>query len=126
MRVLTIGRSADNDVPVADDSVQPRHAELVITEEGRAYLHDCGGNATWRQDGEGAWQAVRQQFIEPDDRLRFGEFVTHLSDLLRRADRPQGLTPRAGQVGAERLVPSALRGRVERDPTTGELIRRRG
>ena len=41
VRTLVIGRSPSADVVIADASLAPHHAELVITDDGRLYLTDC-------------------------------------------------------------------------------------
>ena len=45
MRTLVIGRSPSADVVIADASLAPHHAELVITDDGRLYLTDCATDA---------------------------------------------------------------------------------
>lgn len=126
MRTLVIGRSPFADVVIADASVAPHHAELVLTDDDRLHLTDCGTEAgSWRQASGGDWQAVRQAFVDDAEPLRLGDFRCTAADLLRIAgERPAGrmLGPdRAWEGGpAQRL-----RGRLERDPRTGEIVRRR-
>lgn len=133
MKTLVIGRSPYADVVIADLSVAPHHAELVVTDDGRLHLTDGASEAgTWRQDaaggaGEGGWVRVRQAFVRPDEPLRLGNHRCAAGDLLRAA----GLGPATeGSAATGSTLPgtaptSRLRGRVERDPTTGEIVRRR-
>src|SRR5262245_57015166 len=89
LRTLVIGRSPSADVVIADASVAPHHAELVITDHGRRYLTDCASEGgTWRHGGGGeealGWHPVRQSFVEPDEPLRLGDHRCTANDLLRR------------------------------------------
>jgi hypothetical protein len=128
LRTLVIGRSPSADVVIADASVAPHHAELVIADDGRLYLTDCATDGgTWvRSDGGTAagWQPVRQAFVRPDQPLRLGDHQCTAGDLLRwsrgaPADASAG--GGAWDGGAQRRV----RGPVARDPATGEIVRRR-
>lgn len=128
LRTLVIGRSPSADVVIADVSVAPHHAELVITDDGRLYLTDCATDGgTWiRRPGETAsgWQPVRQGFVHADQPLRLGDHQCTAGDLLRwsrgaPADAAAGGGAWVG--GAQRRV----RGPVSRDPATGEIVRRR-
>ena len=43
------------DVVIADTSVAPHHAELIVTADGRFHLTDCASESgTWRQSADGA------------------------------------------------------------------------
>lgn len=140
-----IGRSSFADVVLADGSVASHHAELVVTDDGRFYLTDCGtATGTWRRVAGAAgsseaadprtsgsqtpplWEPVRQAFVGGEERLRLGEYGCTVRDLL-------GLASERPQPGGERFGPGSpaaaerwrLRGRVERDPRTGEIVRKR-
>ena len=137
MKTYVIGRSAFADIVLPDTSVAPRHAELVRTRDGRFYLTDCcSEGGTWRRDpdgaGDGDWQPLRQAFVDLEETLRFGEQVSRLSDLL--ADRlevplPEGVAADAGGNwpggGAASSSKPRPRGRVERDPLSGEIVHKR-
>lgn len=79
---LTIGRRQDNDIVLTHDSVSRCHAELIVLEQGRAYLTDCGSTGGTRIFRRGTWQAIRQEFIEADERIRFGDYETTIEALL--------------------------------------------
>jgi hypothetical protein len=129
LRTLVIGRSPSADVVIADASVAPHHAELVVTDDGRLYLTDCATEGgTWRQGGgsESApgWHPVRQAFVAPDEPLRLGDHQCTVGDLLRR--RGGAPSDSAGTGGAwDGPERSRVRGPVARDPATGEIVRRR-
>jgi hypothetical protein len=131
LRTLVIGRSPFADVVMADPSVATHHAELVITDDGRLYLTDCGGESgTWRLDapgGEQHWRPVRQAFVAEDEPLKLGEHRCTARELIRTAREggpSEGQSSALQQERLERARPR-LRGRVERDATTGEIVRRR-
>jgi hypothetical protein len=128
LRTLVIGRSPSADVVIADASVAPHHAELVITDDGRLYLTDCATDSgTWTMsDGQSAsgWQPVRQGFVRPDQPLRLGDHECTAGDLLR-SSRGAPADASAGGGASDRAAHRRLRGPVVRDPATGEIVRRR-
>jgi predicted component of type VI protein secretion system len=132
MRTFVIGRSPDADIVLADASVARQHAELVITDDGRFHLTDCGdGDGTWRavamRAGQEVWERTRQSFVAAGQPLRFGSTRVTVQELLARRSpdtREQAASGPAGGGGAGATEPG-LRGPVERDPRTGEIVRRR-
>lgn len=78
-----IGRSGEADVVLEDMSVSRRHAELVAGRDGAWYLTDrASSGGTYRLDAEG-WAPIRQEYVHPGERLRFGSFECTLDHLLR-------------------------------------------
>lgn len=145
MKAFKIGRSSKSDVVVDHASVSRIHAELVATDEGRYYLTDCdSANGTFRRlDSE--WRRIRQEFVAPDEPIALGEYETtprklalSLSVSKRGAFIPEaelevievGLPQSqraliAGEVVVRKTPQDDLpSGKVERDPETGEIIRR--
>jgi len=138
VNTLVIGRSAFADVVIADQSVASHHVEIVVTDDGRLYLTDCGTETgTWRQGGarhrgdNGAehleWRPMRQGFVGPDEPLRLGEHRCTAGDLVGRSRVSNGYAGGGGAAADEGYESQArrLRGRVERDAATGEIVRRR-
>jgi hypothetical protein len=127
LRTLVIGRSPSADVVIADASVAPHHAELVITDDGRLYLTDCATDGgTWvRTEVETAsgWQPVRQEFVRPDQPLRLGDHQCTAGDLLRWSRGAPADASASG--GWDSAAQRRVRGPVARDPVTGEIVRRR-
>lgn len=131
MKTFVIGRSSFADIIIADASVAPHHAELVVTMDGRLHLTDCHSETgTWRagpdgEEGNGrdVWQSIRQDFVRADERLRLGDHVCTARDLLHAVINRQ--------TGGEHVIagrtdrPDRPRGRVERDARTGEIVRKR-
>ena len=136
MMTYVIGRSAFADIVVADDSVAPRHAELVVTDDGRFHITDCAtASGTWRQSGsnragdardEPPWEPVRQAFVSQGEPLRFGGYLCTLRDLLQtvRAERTVSQDGRSAPAASPDR-PQRHKGRVERDAKTGEIVRAR-
>ena len=126
MRTLVIGRSPSADVVIADASLAPHHAELVLTDDGRLHLTDCATESgTWRQSdehGASGWQPVRQAFVARNEPLRLGDHRCTANDLLRQRGGAPFETSGSGWDAAAR---SRMRGPVVRDPATGEIVRRR-
>lgn len=127
MRTLLIGRSHAADIVIAEAGVAARHAELVLTDDGRHHLTDCASGAgTWRRPAatgaEGAWRPLRQGFVRLDDDVRFGGHRCTVADLLATAG---AAAPSEGGEAPGQDHHHRPRGPVERDPVTGEIVRRR-
>lgn len=139
MRTFVIGRSTYADIVLADETVAPRHAELVLSEDGRAFLTDCAmPGGTWRrangEPGPTGWVPLRQDFVAAETSLRLGAYQCTGADLIRlaqaRADSPTANGHGEGGNGRDGGTEQAdddrpAGGRVERDPDTGEIIRKR-
>ena len=125
MRTYVIGRSREADIILTNASIAPRHAELVVSNHDDYYLTDCAsGSGSWLQTGD-SWTPLRQGFVTERHRIRFGTYETSLSQLisaLRRGTRGQ---PSEGSGSAIANSAAMLAGTVERDPTTGEIVRKR-
>ena len=81
-RTLMIGRHSDCNIVLRDETVSRFHAELVITEEGRYFLVDRNSmRGTWRAV-DGSWLRLKHsEYVNPDDRIKFGEVETKLRDV---------------------------------------------
>lgn len=139
-RTYVIGRSSFADIVIPDESVAPRHAEVVVTGDGRYYVTDCASSGgTWRRiawqakpdvredlGAEAGWEMLRQDFVAGDEELRFGSYRSSLERLFApshaRHDTAKAARPDSsgGSDG-----PVRPRGRVERDPLTGQIVRKR-
>lgn len=152
MRSYVIGRSPYADIVLPDPSVARRHAELVATDDGRFHLTDCDADGgTWRglggrgsdgASGEPQWERLRQAFVAPETPLRFGEHRATLRELLGLAApaapgapgrwRWEGLAGKgdepavaSAEGGGRKGAAARPRGKVERDPVTGEIVAKR-
>ncbi len=148
LKTLIVGRSAFADIVIADELVASHHVEIVVTDDGRLYLTDCGTETgTWRFSGGGGdgggdgggetrgddgrgqpqWRPLRQGFVRPDEPLRLGEHRCTAGDLVAKARARAGYDGDGSgsrDDGYEGQI-RRLRGRVERDAATGEIVRRR-
>ncbi len=129
-RSFVIGRSPYADVVLADTSVARRHAEVVTTGDGRFHLTDCAApTGTWRRANggeDGKWEQIRQAFVAVDEPLRLGDHACTIQSLLGdRLDTEEGAGK--GRWRHEGMPEAAdpPRGRVERDPETGEIVSKR-
>ena len=137
MRTYVIGRSPHADIVLADPSVARRHAELLLTDDHRLFLTDCASDAgSWRRSDTPPaanipdWQPLRQTFIDADEPLRLGDYHCTARQLLQMADQSLDSGHNALQqthdgLGARNEPAAMPQGAVERDPYTGEIIRRR-
>jgi predicted component of type VI protein secretion system len=82
-RTFTIGRDRRCDIPIADDSVSTRHAELTFLDDGKLLITDCKStNGTWLIQGDGREQRTRQELVSPMDQVRFGNAVLSIKAIL--------------------------------------------
>ena len=130
MRTYIIGRSPSADIVLADPSVGRRHAELLVAADGRLFLTDCGSdNGSWLAAGDPkakSWTPLRQQFITANQSLRLGEYHCSAEQLLAMNATETRIDHNAADAtGPRNDPPSMPHGAVERDPHTGEIIRRR-
>ncbi len=123
-KTVIIGRSSHADIVIADGGVDANHGELVITPEGRTYRTDRGSETGTYIQADSGWIAIRQTFIEDTDMLRFGSFQCTGEELRQRAEAviDAGAAQASGKAGQNS---TQLRGAVERDPVTGEIVRRK-
>ncbi|MGE5146717.1 MAG: FHA domain-containing protein [Candidatus Eiseniibacteriota bacterium] len=126
MKAYTIGRGQKADIVIAESSVSRIHAELVSTDDGRYYLTDCGSKYGTFIQRDSEWKKIRQVYVRPRDPVKLGEYQTtaaQLMDMLPEDKRHPKVTIVEGDVvpAPKSDLPS---GPVERDPETGEIIRR--
>jgi predicted component of type VI protein secretion system len=133
MKLFLVGRSAHADVVIADETVSPYHAEIVVSDGGRCFVTDRNSTkgTFHRVSAEQPWAPLRQGFVGRSEQLRLGDYVCKIGDLL--ASVAQTALPNetsapgptrgsgAAAAGSKGLAPGA----VERDPITGEIVRRR-
>ncbi len=121
IRTYLVGRDERCDYPIADGSVSRRHAEVVLAPDGRFYVTDCGSTGgTFVLNGR-EWTRVRQAYVEPTDRVRFGGYemaAARLAVLRGGSGGGGGASDRAGPKPAG-LAPDAPKKRV---PGTGEVV----
>lgn len=122
---FAIGRSPEAAIRIPDTqrTVSMLHADVTITDDGRLYLTDrnsTNGTAVFRR---GEWRSLRQDFVGPDERLRFGGHETTMAELLAMvAEKRVARVNRVQPPKVERPdSPPEVR-RPRRNPETGEII----
>lgn len=125
MKNYTIGRDERlSDIVLADPTISKMHAELVVTGEGHCYLTDCGStNGTFRASG-GDWEKIRQSYVEFDEPLRIGSYETTVRILLEalpHSAQGKAVDSESGGGGAGTPRPFFPKGKLRRNPQTGEL-----
>lgn len=80
---FTIGRDRGCDIPLADDSVSGRHAELEFLADGKLLLVDCQStNGTYLVGAGGQAARIRQTLVSPLDQVRFGAVTLKVGDII--------------------------------------------
>ena len=118
-RTYFIGRGKGNDIRLTDPTVSRRHAELVVTKDGRYYLTDCVSSHGTHVVRDHHWVAVRQAFVAEDDQLRFGDHRAGIRELLAGVSQRAGGA--SGQDGGRIDRDNLPSGPVMRNPQTGEV-----
>ncbi len=126
IKTFVIGRHQDCDLRLDDKSVSRRHAEVVLTPDGRYYVTDCnstGGTFVYRDSG---WCPIRQELVDPTDRLRFGndELAASRLESLRTLMGEGGTAPAQGSGKVNKTPDDGLdpnKG-LRRNPETGEIM----
>lgn len=100
-RKFTIGRDRACDIPLADDSVSSRHAELEFLEDGKLLLTDCRStNGTHLLEAGGQARRIGQSLVSPLDQIRFGGVTLAMRDLLEALRLKAGVPSPASPPGA--------------------------
>ena len=81
-RKITIGRSTNCDLVLADMTVSRLHAELELLENNRLLLTDCHSNQGTFVNRGGHEEKVKQEIVSSLDQLRFGNITIPVSEIL--------------------------------------------
>ncbi|NEJ98817.1 FHA domain-containing protein [Rhizobium ruizarguesonis] len=110
MTKYVVGREPDPSQPhviVDDKTVSRKHAAISIIGRDRYLLEDLkSANGTYVRE-KGGWRRIDSEHVGPDDDVRLGTYVTTLAKML------------------DDIVHTPGRIRIERNPETGEIIKRR-
>ena len=92
MKHWTIGNRGkrQTDMGLDDDTVSGLHASLTQTDDGRWIIEDRNSKNGTTRFIKGQWVPIRQAYVLPDERLRFGRAETtvhQLLALLKRSDQ---------------------------------------
>ncbi len=101
-RRFTIGRDTACDVPVADESVSRRHAEICLTEEGSLMIADLHSSNGTRLVRNGTTAILSETTVRAGDQVQFGVVTMGVEQLVGMVENrhPGALTmrPRIARV----------------------------
>ncbi len=93
-RRFTIGRDRQCDVPVADESVSRRHAEIWLAGDGALMMADLQSSNGTKLIRNGKSSILNQSVVLAEDRVRLGVVTIGVGELVERIEtiHPQALT----------------------------------
>ena len=110
MVAYIVGREPDPTVPrivLEDKSISRKHASLSVVGNNKYVLEDLGSqNGTFVRE-KGGWRRITNANVAEADEVRLGMFITTVGALLQRAI----------------YIPEHVK--LERNPETGEIVKRR-
>lgn len=121
----TLGRLADNTIPIDDASVSSHHAEIVFEHEAW-HLHDLGStNGTFVND-----EKVTDVILRHGDEIRFGAIGTVFNSEEKDAEQPlPASTSAAAEVAHQSTRPASFvsaspapKNVIKKDPVGGIMI----
>lgn len=118
IKTYLVGRDSDCDYQIADTSVSRRHAEVVLAPDGRFFVTDRDSTGGTFVLAGRDWEPVRQAYVEPPARIRFGGYEMEVARLaVLWGPGAAGPAP-AGRPAPERAKEPM------RNPETGEVLDR--
>jgi pSer/pThr/pTyr-binding forkhead associated (FHA) protein len=85
-RRFTIGRDRLCDVPLENDSVSRRHAEVWLAEDGSLRIADLGSSNGTRLIRSGQSTHVDESAMLPGDQVRLGTVTMGVEELVARVE----------------------------------------
>ena len=79
---ITIGRSSECNLVLADMSVSRIHAEIELLENESLLLTDCNSTQGTFIFHNGSYKEIKQQIISKNDILKFGNILMPVKDIL--------------------------------------------
>jgi pSer/pThr/pTyr-binding forkhead associated (FHA) protein len=95
-RRFTIGRDRQCDVPVADESVSRRHAEIWLADDGALMIADLQSSNGTRLIRNGKSSILAESVVLAGDQVRFGVAMFGVDELVEKIENthPKALTRR--------------------------------
>ena len=117
-----LGRSSDNAIHLVEDTVSRHHAEIVFMHSGDLYVTDCCSTSGTRVLRGEEWEEIRQDFVRPQELLRFGEFEVLAAELKNIMEMGflAWVRAQASAPGGKKVLDDSKG--LKRDPGTGELV----
>lgn len=104
-RRFTIGRDRSCDVPVADESVSRRHAEIRLAEDGALTIADLQSSNGTKLVRNGTTAILSETAVQSGDQARFGVVTMAVEQLVGMVEdhHPGALTQR-GRIARVRCM----------------------
>lgn len=81
-----VGRHADCDVRLGDETVARFHAELVVSTDGMFFLLNRNASSGLWVYRDRKWREwSRPDYVDRDDRVRLGRYETTIGEILSQA-----------------------------------------
>lgn len=106
---FTIGRDRHCDVPVDDDSVSRRHAEIWLAEDGSLHIADLGSSNGTKIVRNGQSQRVQECALMPGDEVRLGVMTFGVDELVDAVEKRHPGALRVRRVARIRCVCGVLK-----------------
>lgn len=117
-RRFTIGRDRACDVPIADDSVSRRHAEVWLGDDGAVMISDTGSS-----NGSSVLRGTQrislgQDKLLPGDQVRFGAVILEAQEIMAAIEARNPGALKAAPVNSKSSLVRCACGAIK---TVGEL-----
>ena len=116
IKTYLVGRDPSCDYHITEKTVSRRHAEVVLARDGRFYVTDRGTTSGTFVLAGGEWKSVRQAYVEPTARIRFGGYEMAAARLTALQGQGSDGSGNTGDPAPERVKAPA------RDPETAEIV----
>ena len=125
IKTYLVGRDPSCDYHIADQTVSRQHAEVVLARDGRFYVTDRGATSGTFVLAGRAWKPIRQVYVEPTARIRFGGYEMSAARLAvlrgQGSDSSPFMDREVGSANVGRPSPERVKAPV-RKPDTGEIV----
>ena len=127
LQAISVGRGDGVDVSIDDDTVSRLHAEIVSAGENRFYITDCMSTSGTFVGRDGAWQQIKQEYVDVGEAILLGNYqttVAQLVDMATGSGKTTGSGALKGTGSGRKPIPQDQLpdGPVKRDPETGDII----
>jgi pSer/pThr/pTyr-binding forkhead associated (FHA) protein len=115
LNIITIGRSAQCDIVLENESVSRFHARIEQTADDQPMVVDDNShNGTWLYR-DGGWIRIHTAWLDKQDRIRFGEVELDRNMILGKLRKASPRQDKKHQTDEPVIV------RPKRNPSTGDI-----
>ena len=126
IKTFLIGRNHDCDLTLDDPGVSRKHAEVILTADGRYYLTDRNSTHGTFVRHKSNWRPIHQEFVNSTERIRFGrcEIAASRLECLRAVPaHKEHKGAHENAVRSNRKLDAIDPAKeLQRNPETGEII----